>query len=332
MDGKLLKRAKDRLDGIRKENERETARRREEIHARLPRVAQIDTQLRSLMTGVIGAALLPPRESEAELARIEQEGLALSADRAERLVAAGYPAEYLEELHSCPRCRDTGYVRGEMCTCLKTLYEQERAKEMSSLLKLGDECFSGFALHYYDARPNPATGVSDRQIMQAVLNACRRYAETFGAASVNLLFQGAPGLGKTYLSACVARAVSQKGYAVVYETIVAALEAFETQKFSRNPDEAEQAGARVRRLLESDLLVLDDLGTEMVTSFTLSALYTLLNTRLLRGRKTVISTNFTMEELRRLYTPQIMSRLEGEYQLLQFVGEDIRAQKKARGL
>jgi DNA replication protein DnaC len=163
--------------------------------------------------------------------------------------------------------------------------------------------------------------------MRRVKAACEKYAENFPNVSSNLLFQGGTGLGKTYLSACIARVVANKGYSVCYDSAAAALETFERQRFSRDADTAEAAAARAERMLSCDLMLLDDLGTEMVTSLSTSALYTLLNTRLVNGRRTVISTNLSDEELRRRYPQQICSRLEGEFLHLPFVGKDIRLMK-----
>lgn len=164
-----------------------------------------------------------------------------------------------------------------------------------------------------------------------VCETCREYARNFGPGSPNLIFMGGPGLGKTYLSACIARAVAEAGFSVAYESAAAALGAFETQRFSRENEEGAQAASRVREYLGCDLMILDDLGTEMVTSFSVSALYQLVNTRLNEGRSTIISTNCGFEELRRKYGPQICSRLEGEYLLLSFSGRDIRLLRKERG-
>ena len=163
--------------------------------------------------------------------------------------------------------------------------------------------------------------------MGLVCKSCRKFADSFPEVSANLLFQGGTGLGKTYLSACIARVVADKGYSVCYDSAAAALEAFETQKFSRDPEESEKAAARVARMLDCDLMILDDLGTEMITSVSLSALYTLINSRLNAGKRMIVSTNCSDEELQRKYTPQICSRIRGEFLRLPFVGRDLRTKK-----
>ena len=160
--------------------------------------------------------------------------------------------------------------------------------------------------------------------MAVVFAGCRKFADRFPDVSSNLLLRGGTGLGKTYLSACIARVVAEKGYSVCYDSASTALEAFERQKFSRNPEEAEAASVRVKRMLSCDLMILDDLGTEMVTPMSVSALYTLINTRLNEHRRTIISTNCSDEELSRRYTPQICSRIQGEFLELPFYGTDIR--------
>jgi DNA replication protein DnaC len=258
--------------------------------------------------------------------------LELQARRAELLVENGWPIDYLDDIYSCKKCRDTGYVAGKICSCLKELYDQEVAKSLSCLLNLGEQSFEAFDLSYYDDKPDPLTGISPRQSMEIVYHNCLEYAHNFERRTESLLLRGGTGLGKTFLSACIARVVSAKGFSVVYDTAVSALGAFEAQKFARTPEEAEEAEFRVRQMLDCDLMILDDLGTEMVTSFSSSALYTLINTRILNNRKTVINTNLSSEELRRRYSPQICSRLEGEFWNLEFVGRDIRAIKKERGL
>ena len=322
MDGRLLALAREEKELQHRRAEDEDARRHRIAYSRVPALREIDARLAALVGEVAGSMFGKGRTPE----EIRQESLELQARRAELLAEQGWPADWLDGAWSCPDCRDTGFVEGRMCRCLKALYDRQRRQSLSALLKLGSESFETFDLSYYSDAANG--GLSSREQMTAVYDFCRDYAEHFGKNSVNLLFRGSTGLGKTFLSACIARVVSEKGFSVVYETTVAAIAAFEEQKF--RPDE--ETEDKVDRLTGCELLILDDLGTEMVTEFTKSALYTLINTRLLGRKKTIISTNLTLEEMEEKYTPQICSRLEGEFQDLPFVGTDIRLLRKERGL
>ena len=263
-----------------------------------------------------------------EIQNIREENLDLQMRRAELLTEHGYPIEYLDEIISCPECQDTGLVNGVLCACMERRYNHELTKELSALLRNGNESFEQFDLNYYSDQPEAESGISPRQAMTIAFQACRHFAYSFPDISQNLLLRGGTGLGKTYLSACIARVVAEKGFSVCYDTAFSALEAFEKQKFSRSPEDAEAASVRVSRMLSCDLMILDDLGTEMVTPMSVSALYTLLNSRLNAGLHTVISTNCTNEELERRYTPQICSRIHGEFLELPFYGTDIRLMQK----
>ena len=196
------------------------------------------------------------------------------------------------------------------------------------MLDLGGQSFETFSLSWYSDTYDPALGISPRKNMARILEICRSYAETFSQDSGSLLLTGDPGLGKTFLSAAIAREVGGKGYSVVYDTAAHVFEQFEAQKFSREEDE--ETSADVERVLQCDLLILDDLGTEMVTAFVQSALYRIVNTRLMEKKSTILNTNLTPGELGRRYSPQIASRIEGEYQILPFLGEDIRKLKRRR--
>ena len=196
------------------------------------------------------------------------------------------------------------------------------------LLKNGDESFDHFDLSLYPDTPEPDSGCVPREAMAVVFAGCKKFADRFPDVSSNLLLRGDTGLGKTYLSACIARVVSGKGFSVCYDTAAAALEKYELAKFSRDTDEGEDAAVRIRRMESCDLMILDDLGTEMATPFADSALYTLINTRLNEGKKTIISTNLGYDELERRYTAQIFSRLRGSFERLPFVGRDIRLIKR----
>ncbi|MBQ9411528.1 MAG: ATP-binding protein [Oscillospiraceae bacterium] len=318
-DGKTLALARDALAARREQNRAEQDRREREAMASIPGLREVNAGLRGLVGEVIRSAAgsgkpLTPEE-------IRERSGAMTARRAALLREHGFPADWLDEIVTCPRCSDRGYLRtGEICSCLLELYEAERAKALSAAVKLGEEQFSDFDLSYYSGE--------DREKMALTLEICKRYAVRFGPDSSNLLFQGGTGLGKTFLSGCIAKTVSQRGFSVAYLPAHQAFAAFEEQKFSRDEDSYASASEQVRRILRSDLLILDDLGTEMTTSFTQSALYNILNTRLTERKKLLVSTNLGDKELYTKYMPQICSRLLGEFDVIPFVGRDIRAIRK----
>ena len=241
------------------------------------------------------------------------------------LVQHGWPPDALDDAPTCKKCGDTGWVQGQMCSCLKALCAQEQVKELSKLLDLGEQSFDSFSLDWYSPLPWPGESASPRDNMELIYDVCINYAQKFGRFYFkNLFLTGDPGLGKTFLSACIAKVVSENGWSVAYDSASACLGAFEKERFSRDGDEKAAAGATVRQYLSCDLMILDDLGTEMNTSAAQSALYTLINHRLTAGKQTIISTNLSEPELEQQYSPQIASRLLGEYQWLHFLGTDIR--------
>jgi len=323
IDGKLMAKARDRLAIIKEKNAAEEARRAEEIRARVPEIRALDLRLREQMAQVVSIAAGRSPEAQQLLAKAEGEIMELCAQKAEALVEKGYPADYLDAVCSCKDCSDTGYDRhGNPCRCLMKLYDEEKSAYLSSIPGHEGDSFRSFDLSYYSG--------TDRAVMEMTLESARSYALSFGPDSANLLFRGGTGLGKTFLSGCIAKEVSDRGFSVVYETAGDAFAAFEDRKFSRDPAILERSEERVRRILDCQLLILDDLGTEMSTSFTHSALYSIINSRLASGKKTIVSTNLTAEEMAARYTPQVVSRLSGEFDVLPFRGRDIRAIKKER--
>lgn len=319
IDGKLLAKAREEQERLRSENRMEHSARVERIYRRIPETESIDIRLRTQMAELVGLTLKKDKSPLPAIAELESESLALQKRKRELLKDAGYPEDYLDEIFSCRECRDTGYVEGRMCSCLKRLYKKELTAELGVLLKNGDESFEKFDLSLYG---DASAG------MEIVYETCREYAKNVGKSSLNLLFQGGTGLGKTYLSACIARTVAENGFSVCYDTAASALDAFEQRKFARDADTAASAAEKTERMLDCDLMILDDLGTEMPTPMAVSALYTLINTRLVNGKKTVISTNCGSDELRRRYGDQICSRIDGEYIKLPFKGRDIRTMKR----
>lgn len=319
LDGKILAKAREQLKSIHADNVAEHFLRQEKIYSRIPEIERIDRRLRSQMSELVGLTIKRSADLGGALKALEDESLELQARKAELLNEHGYGIDYLDDIYFCHKCRDTGFVQGEMCSCLKELYNRELTSELSVLLRSGNERFEDFDLSLYgDAKEG----------MSIVFDTCREYAHSFSERSMNLLFQGGTGLGKTFLSACIARVVAENGHSVCYDTAASAFDAFEMKKFARSAEAAEKAAVKVERMLECELMILDDLGTEMLTPISTSALYTLINTRLINGKKTIISTNLTDAELVRKYNSQICSRLDGEFTRLPFAGSDIRILKK----
>ncbi|MDR0905086.1 MAG: ATP-binding protein [Oscillospiraceae bacterium] len=316
-DGKLLTAARNAFAERKNERERELGRREREVFAINSRAKNLSDEIHRTMRELFAAALNPETDARA-VEDIESRNLELQAQLRRETASAGFPEGYLDDVPYCEKCGDTGYNGTELCECLEELYREEQTKALSHLLTLGDASFDSFRLDYYDGEA--------REQMQRVFLVCTYYAETFGGGSDNLFLTGAPGLGKTFLSACIARVVAASGASVVYDTFTSIFAKLEDEKFRRDDEDTQPE--ETRRLRECDLLIADDLGTEMTTAFTTSALYELINTRLIRGKKTIISSNLTPAELYRRYTPQIASRLEGEYFALNFVGSDIRLKKR----
>ena len=193
------------------------------------------------------------------------------------------------------------------------------------MLDLGGQSFETFSLEWYDQAEDPALGVSPRENMELTYDVCLNYATKFGRFAIrNLFLSGSPGLGKTFLSGCIAREVARRGYSVVYDTAISLFAAFKDQRFARDAGLERQARDDTRRYLNCDLLILDDLGSELTTPLSQSSLYEVVNSRLQSGRHTIISTNLSMDHIAQRYTPQLASRIGGLYQELTFYGDDLR--------
>lgn len=327
-DGKILSRAMARFDEDKQRRARQFRERQQQLFAREPELADIDRRLRGTMSQIITRALKGGQDPVPAIHAIRDENLALQRRRGELLTSLGYPADYLEEKPRCARCGDAGFLPdGSMCACLRSYYAREQIAELSHMLDIGSQSFDTFRLDYYST-DRGSLPRSPREAAQRNLEICQSFARDFRPGKQNLLLFGAPGLGKTFLSACIARVVSEDGFSVVYDTAGHIFSQFEAAKFRR--DDVDEPDESVERCMACDLLILDDLGSELTTPFVQSALYTLVNTRLTADKQTVISSNLSMGQVRERYTPQIASRLEGEYRVLPFYGEDIRLQRKQR--
>jgi len=330
-DARIMAAAQRNFQADRERRRAELERRTREVYHRLPRVESIDRELRGTMAQIMLSAFERDADPEPALRALEEHNLSLQRERAELLVGAGYPYDYIDEKTLCPLCRDDGYLRdGSPCRCLMAYYTREQNRRLSKLLDLGNQSFDTFSFDWYDSGIWPEYGRSPLENMEMIREICGNYAHTFGQRSGSLLFTGAPGLGKTFLSACIAREVSDHGFSVVYDTAAHVFQQFESGKFGRENPYEEDPDREINRYLNCDLLIMDDLGTEMLTAFVVSAFYRIVNDRLLSRRKTVLSTNLTVEELGRRYGEAVRSRIEGEYQVLRFFGRDIRILKRDR--
>ena len=321
----VVSRARARLAQAKEDRESENRQHLAVAYARVPRIREIDMLLRQTMAQAAYAAFQQGSDGRELLEQARQQNLELQQERA-ILAMENFEEGYLDDSPICDKCGGSGYIGSNMCECLRELCRQEQKKEVS-ILSGSRDTFNQFRLDYYPDRVDPKYGASPRTIMERNLKVCRTYALTFTPSAGNLLFVGGTGLGKTFLSACIARAVADRGYSVVYESAGHLFSKLEQAKF--NP--SEEARREAARFNDCDLLILDDLGTEMPGQFATAALYTLLNDRILENKPVVVSTNLNMDELGRRYSPQIASRLQGSFLLLTFVGEDIRILKN-RGL
>ena len=320
----VIRRARARLAEAREDRERENREHLRIAYEQAPRLREIDRQLRLTMAQA-AQAVFAGGAAEQLMAQAKADNQELQRER-EWILDTTFEEGFLDETPICPTCSGTGYVGSSMCECLLELCRQEQKKELT-FLSAGRESFDQFRLDYYPDRVDPRMGVSPRIIMEKSFQTCKRYAYDFNMKSGNLLFSGNTGLGKTFLSACIARTVADRGYSVVYESAGHLFQTLEKARFEAN----EENRAAAAKYAGCDLLIVDDLGTELPGQFVTAALYSLVNDRLLEGRPTIISTNLTEEDLVRRYNPQIASRLRGSYKRVAFVGEDIRLLKN-RGL
>lgn len=331
-DAAIVQRASARLARRKEIRERRRWDLEQQLYRRQPRLRELDRAIGGTMAELAGLAISgkPIQADGPEIADIRRRNLELQAQRAELLHTLGYEPDALDPTPACAKCGDSGWAGAEMCTCLKELCAQEQMKALTALLNLTDEQnFDRLRLDVYSDQPWKGEDRSPRENMRGVVTVCEGFARRFPDYPLhNLLLSGGTGLGKTFLSGCIAREVSGRGYSVVYDTAISLFSTFEAKKFSRDLGQERQARDDTRRYLNCDLLILDDLGSELTTPLAQSTLYEVVNSRLQGGKHTIISTNLSMEQIGARYTPQVVSRLAGAYQELTFYGDDIRLMRR----
>ncbi|MCM1992323.1 ATP-binding protein [Oceanirhabdus seepicola] len=303
-------------DKKRKNNTELLKNRKTEIYSKVPRIKQIDTTITKSFIDLSTSAFKEIPNRESYLSDLKAKITDLKVEKSELLVQYGYPMDYLNEIYECKKCGDTGYIGAKRCECFnKTLvmlyYVTSELKDI-----LLSNNFSKFRLDYFENHRFNDMG-SPRKNIEKILYKSKEYIRDFSSSDENLFFYGSAGTGKTFLTNCIAKELLDKGYLVIYKTSDELIESLKEIRFDKDKV-LEDA------IINCDLLIIDDLGTESDTDFTRSELYNLLNKKILTNKKMIISTNFSLEELMNRYSERITSRLFGNFTVHKFYGEDIR--------
>ena len=306
------------------ENHHKLEERRQEIYARLPVVRQLEAEIAERSVACAKKLL---EGDKGVLDRLKEDLRDLREQKALIIRAAGYPDDYLELHYRCPDCRDTGLVDGRKCHCflqaqMKLLHAQSNLEDV-----LERENFKALSYEYYDdTEILPQLGITNAAYMRRVVAGCKEFVRVFDKKHDNLLFTGSTGVGKTFLTNCIARELMDDFHSVIYLTASDLFDVFSRNKFDY--DNAEDMKDMYRFILDCDLLIIDDLGTELNNSFTSSRLFYCINERMNMSRSTIISTNLTLARLRDSYTDRVTSRIMSGYRIIPLYGGDIRLLKK----
>lgn len=301
-----------------------TQERLDTAYTNIPQLKSINDQIASLS---VEAARKKLADDDFSYQRIKKSIDDLRNEKDSLLASHGYNENYFEPIYTCKDCKDTGYMNGEKCHCFKqeiinVVYSQSNIKNIISR-----ENFSTFSFEYYsDEEINPTTGLSSLATAKRAVAECQNFIEHFDSKPKNLFFYGNTGVGKTFLSNCVAKELLEKGYSVIYFTAFQLFDILSKGIFDRDAD----AIAAHQNIFDCDLLIIDDLGTEFSNSFTTSQLFLCINERLLRQKSTIISTNLNLNQMIDMYSERTWSRISSNYSLIKLFGDDIRIQKKLR--
>ncbi len=303
------------------------------VDTRVKEVYGKDERLKAIDDAISSCSLAQARKllngDVTALVNLRSQLMDYKQQRLNILKELGYSEQYLEPVYECPDCKDTGYINNERCHCFKQraidlVYTQSNIR---SILK--DENFENFTYEYY-SKPdcNPATGMTSYETMQNAVQECKKFLNEFDTSFSNLFFYGDTGVGKTFLSNCVAKELLDTSHSVIYFTAFQLFDILSKNTFSKAADD--DIIAAHQNIFDCDLLIIDDLGTELPNSFTASQLFLCLNERILRKRSTIISTNLTINQVAELYSERTFSRISSRYVMLKLFGDDIRIQKKLR--
>lgn len=315
-----FRKASDVLEQRRMANSIQENTRRSEVIAKIPEYIALEARLADTSKQLVMILLKRDESTREEIAELERSNLAIQQSMNELLTHAGFPADYLEHIYTCPKCKDKGTVNGSWCSCFQRIMLDITAQELNSVSPLELCTFDSFSLDYYSNENDPKFGASPRMIMSHNLDICRRYAEEFTPKSGSLLLTGGTGLGKTHLSLAVADMVIRKGYNVIYGSVPELLRIVEREIQKKTDENTMEA------LSGCDLLILDDLGAETDRPMNISLIYEIINTRLNRSLPMIINTNISGADMKNRYPDRICSRIFA-HEVLIFAGQDIRIRR-----
>ncbi len=310
-------------DQIRLKNHRILEERRAMVYEKIPGIQAVQEQIIQLSADYARSGLFNPDMDGSEDSSYTSKKKQLQEKKYKLLTDNGYPEDYLSPIYDCPHCKDTGYTGNIPCKCLKQrkialLYESSNLMDILEL-----ENFNTFSEKFYDnTNINTNLSLTPRQNIVKIRDICLEYVEHFDETYNNIIFYGPTGVGKTFMTHCIAKALLDTSHTVVYLTSLQLFDILEKNKFGRNDENA--SDGQVSYILDSELLIIDDLGTELVNSFTSSQLYHFIEERHLNKRSVIISTNLSFTELRNRYSERIFSRFTGYYNFYMIVGDDIR--------
>lgn len=310
-------RAEEILARRREKAEYEAEARFDEISEKIPELADIKSNLARVGLNISKVFLFSENKQQ-EIEKLMRESLSLQEQRKNLLIKNGYGEDALSVRYQCPDCNDTGYIKGRRCKCHNELLKEIERDNLQKIAPLNECTFESFQTEYYPEKA--VNGISPRAKAEAVKASCSKYAVSFTAKSPSILFMGGTGLGKTHLSLAIANVAINKGYSVIYGTAQNILGDLQSESFGR----ADNIRYSEHSVLNCDLLIIDDLGTEFKNNYSVSCLYNIVNTRLSAKLPTIISTNFSTKELEEKYDQRITSRITGEYNILMLLGNDIR--------
>ncbi len=303
-------------------NQHVLSERKKQIYRQFPRLKEINGLIAS--ASIRHARELLDGDAEA-LAKLSRELNGYRAERTAILASAGLDEHYFEPDYACPDCKDTGYIGGRRCHCFEQaaidlVYTQSNIKTI-----LLEENFSHYSYKYYsNTKKSSPAGLTPRQAAKKAVKGALYFIQNFDTEFENLFLYGNTGTGKTFLSNCIAKELLDRGHSVIYLTSFQFFGVLEKTKFQKEYD----AATSMQNIFSCDLLIIDDLGTEMANTFTVSQLFQCLNERLLRKKSTIISTNLGIDQLNTIYSERVFSRVVSNYKMIKLFGSDIRLQKR----